>query len=317
MKIAVFYTGELRTYETTVTYFKKNVLLNEDYHVFAVIQSNNDINYETILNNDIGDNLKSFINFDKNDETWIHIRENLLDKINIDEPWKNYLRRSGSMIEYYQMNLAYKLMNTYEKDNNIKYDYILRFRTDTVLKDHIYFDWINYHNEEIKNILYKIKTKYKLESIILREVLDCFMNVFYNEKRIDYNINIDNVITTDLYKLLNHKDENNFIHGLNNYIKSRMFIIALRVNVIYFMKRELMDVINILGINYGKYIYVNDAYWFNAECQLKQICLENNIDFFSSTSDLEDKSLYEYNESNYFNNNELIDNKFSFLIKRA
>ena len=226
------------------------------------------------------------------------------------------MRNSGSMIEYYQMNLAYNCMNTYEQDNNIKYDYVIRFRTDTVLKDPINFNWMNYDNEQIKKILYNIKEKYKFENIISREVLDIFMNVFYNEKRIDYCININNNITSDFFNLIYHEDENNFINELNNYVKNGIFVISLRVNVIYFMKRELMDIINVLGLNYGNYIYKNDDYWFNAECQLVQICIENNIDFFTSTSDLEDKSLYEYNELNYFNNSELVDDKFSFLIKR-
>ena len=46
------------------------------------------------------------------------------------------------------------------------------------------------------------------------------------------------------------------------------------------MKRELMDKIHILGITYGKYKQENNNYWFNAESQLKQICIENKIDFF-------------------------------------
>lgn len=50
---------------------------------------------------------------------------------------------------------------------------------------------------------------------------------------------------------------------------------------------------------YGTYQLKNDAYWFNAECQLKKVCLENQIDFFSSTSQLEDDSLYKYNQLNY------------------
>ena len=33
--------------------------------------------------------------------------------------WKNYLRNSGSMIEYYQMYLAYYSMSKYEKENYI------------------------------------------------------------------------------------------------------------------------------------------------------------------------------------------------------
>ena len=319
MKIAVLYTGELRTYESTVKLFKKNLLLNDNYHVFAVIQSDEQNNYKNVLEDNIGDNLKKLINLNKNDDTWIILREELLGKLNIDDSWKNYLRNSGSMIEYYQMHLAYKLMDSYETENNIKYDYVIRFRTDTVLKDSICFDWMNYTDDKIRDILYKIKNKFNFNNIISNEVLNIFMNVFYNEKRIYYSNNYpDNIITSKIFDiLLMNEDENKFINDLNNYIKSEKFIISFRVNVIYFMKRELMENINLLGINYGKYIYEKDAYWFNSECQLKQICVKNDIDFFSSTTEIEDKSLYEYNKSNYFDENDnLIDNNFSFLIKR-
>ena len=45
--------------------------------------------------------------------------------------------------------------------------------------------------------------------------------------------------------------------------------------------------------------------------------IENNIDFFTSTSELEGLSLYSYDKINYFNeNNNLNDNSFSFFIKR-
>jgi len=156
MKIAVFYTGELRTYETTLNYFKKNVLLNENYHVFAVIQSNNNDNYETIIKDNIGENLKNLINFDRNDIIWIDLRENLLSKMNITEPWKNYLRNSGSMIEYYQMYLAYQDIEKKEQEDNFKYDYILRTRCDIILTDPIYFNWEDkYSTSKIKEMLEK------------------------------------------------------------------------------------------------------------------------------------------------------------------
>ena len=84
-----------------------------------------------------------------------------------------------------------------------------------------------------------------------------------------------------------------------------------------FIKRELMSDIYILGISYGKYIMSNNNYWFNAESQLKEICIINGIDFFSSVNELEDSSLYNYNKSNYYDiDNNLKDDKYSFFIKR-
>jgi hypothetical protein len=322
MKIAIFYVGELRTYETTIKLFKQNVLLNENYHVFSVIQSNGTNDYEKVFKEIIQGNLKKLVDFDKNNTDWVNLRERLLDDINIGENWKSYLRNSGSMIEYYQMYLAYNLMNDYEKENNIKYDFVIRIRVDTIIKQPICLDWMDYNDDTVKRLLYKIKTKYNFNNIISNEVLDVFMNTLLNEKRIDYNkMNVDNVVTSSAFnKLLEFKneDEDEFIHSLNNYIKGENFIISFRVNVVYVVKRNLMEYIHLLGITYGKNKFDREpSYWFNAECQLKSICVENNIDFFSSVTDLECSSLYEYTKLNYFNENDnLLDNDFDFFIKR-
>ena len=319
-KIAVLYTGEFRTIEKTIELFKQNVLINDNYHVFAVIQNNNNENIELFVKNAIKHNLKTYINFDKNDNNWIDIREKLLNDMNTSESWKNYLKNSGSMIEYYQMYLAYNSMSKYEKENDIEYDFIIRFRTDTVLKDKLNFDWLEYNNDTIRNMLYKIKDKYNLDTIISIEALNILLNTFYNEKRIDYMPIPDCDIThATLNKLLNEKNEEQFILRVCEYIKNGDYIISFRINVIYFTKRRLMDKIHLLGINYGKYIYEKDKdnFWVNAECQLRQICLQNNIDFYSSVTKLENNSLYDYNKNNYFDEtNNLLDVDYSFFIMR-
>lgn len=321
-KIAIIYTGEVRTCETTLPLFKKNVLLNDNYHVFAVIQStNNNDYYENLIKHNIGENLKSFSLFDKNNDYWLDLREKLINNIHIDEGWLNYLKNSGSMIEYYQMYLAYKNIEVFEKTNDISYNYVLRVRTDTVLKDIINFEYQNFDKEYIKYLLYKIKDKMNYECIHSIETLTMFMNTIYNEKRINYNnFCFENIPHSEEFKKLlsnENYNENAFIIKLQEYLNNGNYVIALRVNNVYFMKRELMNKIHILGITYGKYKLDNETYWFNAESQLKQICVENNIDFYSSCCDLEDKSLYEYNNNNYFdNNNNLIDNNFSFFVKR-
>jgi hypothetical protein len=319
LKIAILYTGEFRTIEKTIPFFKQNVLLNNDYHVFSVIQTNNDDSIEKYIRDELKYNLKSFLNYDKNNIDWIELRENLLKDMNVNEDWKNYLRRSGSMIEYNQMYLAYKLMDDYETIHNFKYDYVIRFRTDTVLKEPISFDWIHWNTCDIKNVLFKIKEKYKLDCLICPEILKIFINIIFNEKRLNYDISyFDNDFDVGACKmLLTETDDDIFIQKLSDYLKNANFVVGLRINVIYFMHRSIMDKIHVLGVNYGKYKYEKDMYWFNAECQLIQICLENNIDFYSSTAVLEDKSLYEYNRSNYFDNdNNLKDDSYSFFIMR-
>jgi len=318
MKIAILYTGETRTIESTIQLFKKNVLLNNNYHVFAVLQSNIVDLHDKIIRECIGDNIKNINWFDKNNEEWLHIKEKQLNKMNIDEGWKYYLSNSGSMIEYYQMYLAYKLLEKYENENNFQYDYVLRFRTDTIIKDSIDFENFNFDKSYIQNLLYKIKDFLNIDTIISQTVLDTFMVTFYNEKRISYDdLSILKYTSNFFNKLIEIKNEEEFIDSIAEYLKNGNYIISLRENVIYFVKRKLMNNIHVLGITYGDYIVnPDDYYWCNAESQLKNICIHNNIDYFSSTSLLEGKSLYEYNYNNYFENEELKDDKYSFFIKR-
>jgi hypothetical protein len=321
-KIAIIYTGEIRTCNSTIQLFKKNVILNENYHVFSVIQITDNVDYYTnLIEKTLKDNLKSFVIFDKNDNHWIQLRDELVNNIDIDidididSNWKSYLTNSGSIIEYYQMYLSFKNIQEYENKHNFKYDFVLRFRTDTVLKDMIQFDYSILNYEYIKNLFYKIN---KNTDIISINSLTHFMNIVFNENRTHYKMKINSFVNSkQLDYLLRIQDEETFFKEVENYIKNGNYIISLRKNIIYFMKRELMDKIHILGITYGKYKQENNNYWFNAESQFEEICCQNNIDIFNSTTKLEDNSLYNYNYENYFDkNNELLDNEYSFFIKR-
>ena len=263
MLIAVIYTGATRTIESTIHHFKQNVLLNENYHVFGVIQP--DTNHELLIKNVIGDNLKSLQWLEKENAEWVSIRDRLVSSMNILDRWKHYLRTSGSMIEYYQLYLAYQALERYELKHGIKYDFVMRFRTDTVLKDVIDFDKIM-DKEYIKKVLYEIKSKSS------ENTLELLMNTFYNENRISYH-NIEPSISR-----IELTDEE-----MINYVRDGNYVVSLRKNVIYFMRRDVMTKIQKLGITYGQYTG-DDEYWFNSESQLDNICAKYNIYKFSSTT---------------------------------
>lgn len=42
MKCAIIYTGEVRTIQSVIDVFKKNVLVDNGRHVYAILQHNND-----------------------------------------------------------------------------------------------------------------------------------------------------------------------------------------------------------------------------------------------------------------------------------
>ena len=321
-KIAVIYTGELRTIETTIDLFKKNVLKNEDYHVFALLQEqDNYLQYESFIKEKLGSNLKTINWLNKYDPTWVNIREKLLENININPYWKNYLRNSGSMIEYYQSFLAFSKIKEYEKINGIEFDFVLRFRTDTVLKDPIEFDMTKYTHEYIKDLLSELKDKFQSPTYFNNtEIIESFMTQFMIQNRDKYsNIRLNNIINSEeFHNIVNSTNEDEFINKLHDYIHNGKYIITIRENIIYFIKRKLYEKISHLGNTFGrKYDY--EEIWFNAECQLKAICVENNIDFFSSFTFLEDISIgyKEYDTNNYYTSDgELNNNEYTIFIKR-
>lgn len=327
-KIAIIYTGETRTIETTLSTFKKNILINDNYHVFAVLQTPDFEQTKSLLENYMGNHLKCYCNFNKFDTCWYSMQSNLLtimsknthNNNNITQ-YLDYLRTSGSMIEYYQMFIAYQHIVNKEYSDNFKYDYIIRIRCDVIITNPIYFEWGDFDNITVKQRLETIKLVKKYDKLISLEVLNIFMNSLFYENRLNsdsLSTNSTIVPSSELNNLLTITNEDIFIDELNKYLKKGKYIIKLRENVVYLIKRTYFTCIASLGVTYGMYYMKGNDYWWNAESQLNQICFENEIDNFNSVSLLEDKSLYEYNDKNYYNDNgELIksDNLF-FFIKR-
>lgn len=323
-KVAIIYSGETRTIDKTIDYFCKNVLINDNYHVFALIQSFNEKErYEKLIKNKMKNNLKSFNWFYKDDNEWIQHKDRLLKDMNISTRWREYLNNSGSMIEYYQMYLLSKKIYEYEELENFRYDYILRIRCDNIIQHPIYFDWDDLNPNYVKESMYFIKNYFgfKINSI---ESIRLFMNSIYDKKRLFcedlhyMNCEYFDVRTPVLQHLTSIQNENEFIYKFIEYINKGEYIITLRANNIYFMKRDYFERISDLGIHYGKYIMNNHDSWMNAESQLQKICIDNNLDIFNSFTMLEDKCLYQYDNSNYFDINGEVkySNKFFFFVKR-
>jgi hypothetical protein len=322
MNIAILYTGEERTLEDTLPYFKKNILLNDNVHVYCIIQTKNYDKVKKLIDFYIGTNLKSLEWFDNNDLVWRCIQSKLLENINIGYDSKNYLRSSGSMVEYYQLWLAYVAMTNKENTENFKYDYIIRNRTDIIVNKPIDFKWLELSNEDIIKRL-EIINNTILDKKSQDSVLNIFMNTLIDFKRVNTggcNNIIINKNSTDIDNITNIDSSCNIdsIDDLKNYIKSGKYIITIRANLFYIAKRELFTFIPAIGTNYGTYksLELND-YWWNSESQFRQNCMEQLITIFDSTSNLEELSLYSYNKDNYFNDIGVKENSdFICFIKR-
>lgn len=327
MLIAILYTGEFRTCEKTIYYTKNNILLNENVHVFATIQSTNIIYSNAFIKNHMSSNLKSLTNFDKTDILWNSIQDKLLSKLSINNKIYNYLKKSGSMIEHYQIYLSYKSLLEYEFSNNIKYDYIVKLRTDVIYTQPLNFNFMKITLLDIIDNFQKINKITNESKLLSLKNIKIFFNnlLFENDKNLrnsENYANLDIHSNYDFYNLLNENEiqnENYIFEKIFNFINNGKYIITLRKNVFIVIKRDFFSEIVNLGITYGSYIKNknilnndNDEYWkfwWNSESQLQEICRQKNICIFDSTTILEDKSLYKYNSTNYFNeNNKLLEN---------
>lgn len=348
MKIAILYTGEVRTIEKTIPYLYANVLdQNPNTHLFATIQTKtteDEIYYQELIENNIPiSQLKSLQWFKKEDLVWKQIQTTLISNIKtITEPWKSYLKTSGSMIEYYQLYLSYLKMVEYEQTNGFQYDYVMRFRTDTILNKPLDFTWTQRKTSEIYSRMREIQTflhrfsfkahdngelqKEEDHHITLKDIY-YYMNSVFDNTRIYYlDDSYSNLINDDkLYSYYKNDPQIQellsvaenlplFYEKFQHYIKNGNFLISLRKNVIYFMKRDHFHFIPSLGFMYGTLRDATNPYWFNSENQFQYCCIMQKTTIFDSRTELEDKSLYEYHAPNYFNSSDSIKEDSSFLF---
>jgi hypothetical protein len=324
LSIAIIYTGELRTIEKTMHYFKQNILGSSKHvniHVFAVLQNQPEM--ENWIRENMGEHLKSLEWFDRYDTTWRTIQRRLLNNIHIYQEWKDYLENSGSMIEYYQLYLAYSNMVQYEYNSNIRYDFVLRMRPDIVINKPIDFSVFRQNSSYYVNLLDTIRV-YLGENIddteITKKQLYIFMNTLLDNgrhKHMEY-MHSNSIMET-------HFDENNELddlvrnfsyEALKKYIHRGNYVISLRKNVVYLAGRENFGRIASLGTTYGMQRMGNEV-WFDAESQFETVCIHGGYSVFNTTTTLEDKSLYEYNCENYFHEDTLkTDSSFLFFICR-
>ena len=282
LRVAILYTGQIRTIEKTSPWLRKNVLNTTQADMFAIIEPTDRLVDEPIIERLTEtywrDNLRSFSWFDKMEYT--NLQDELLVEMNLPQYWSQYLKTSGSMIEYYQLYIGFQQLCIYELEHGFKYDYIMRIRTDVIITSPI--DLSGFTNNPI-NILEN--HYYSCTSI------EQYMNSL---------LSLDRMLSP---RILDQTPNKTLLSVGSIYEQFRRdFLITIRKNVFYIGTRSAFDDISLLGINYGRW-RSNRDHWFDAESQLHALCEQNGIDVFDSTTELEDKSLYEYDSQHYFEEN--------------
>ena len=297
MRRAILLTGALRTIRKTMRFFKRNVLCAADRHevaVFACIQNDTQESEESWtawLREEIGPYLLDVTWFSlERFPHWVTQRDLVLNHLVLSEAWKGYLRNSGSMIEYYQLQLAYMKMCLTESVGGFRYDYVIRARTDSIYVKPLDFHWLDWTAEDVLQRLNAIK-KEMAESKLGTEPSEVFRYFMCSLWSDDVIPNLA-FITAEHVPSPVEAAVPLTAEELRRYLHEGRYIQTIRKNNLYVVRRDLFHFIPSLGTMYGFLQSPQaDAWWFNAEGQFRDACYYSCLTVFEYSSAFEERSL--------------------------
>lgn len=284
-KIAVFYTGSLRTFESTLDPFINHLLgpNQPNIHVFACLQNDKaepNAMIASYLEERLGkDVFKSIEWTDLKDpfyQEWLIQR---IENLPIQDYWKDYLKTSGTVLEYTQFYKCFQAMSQQSLFQGWNYDYVVRLRTDVVVAHPIDFRTIPVDDfDGLIEWLYpeRLKQGNFVEGPVRMRPKGTESNDPLVEASVDY----------------------------------KKWILSIRRNVFYILPGSCAHVIADIGRYFGDVRPRNDQereqfpVWFDAESQLQLSCLQKGITVYNSATEMEVNSLYKYSRANYYDYDE-------------
>jgi hypothetical protein len=338
--IAVLFTGQIRTLEKTIHNFQKNILENNPnhtIHVYAVLEYPHELDnqynqdkqqyiqkYEQIFQQFTHTHLKKIHWLSSQDEGLKNHKTQVLENLHISDGWKDYLgNRSGSISEYYQLNIGIKMIQEYEQEQtpNQKYDYFMRTRCDIMIPNPIPFDPLGENNETLQKRYQAIQQIYPqanamglfcyfIESLKYlfpfppnpRFMLDVDPN--YHEKYLLEAFLPEHI--QDITEVFQPFSETHDPKGYT--ILDFPYLTVHRQNLLYVSKTPIVCLQYIYRLPFeSKYIKGSKSsnmsennFWFNSENMYISHVLEKEKKIYvNSYTKLEESSLYEYHPDNY------------------
>jgi hypothetical protein len=306
MRTAVILTGALRTIKKTIRFLKRHVLdvAGDQVDVYACLQNDTGDSEETWrewFEGQIGGYLREVVWFSEAVTEWPILRERLLKQIPIDDGWKGYLRSSGSMVEYYQLYLAYLRMRSGEQVQASLYDYVIRCRTDSIFAKPVDFHWLKWSAEECGARMAAVAAGLGVDVADPR-VFQMFMSTLWSD---DVLPNVREIMAENQpspsasRQVVTDED-------ISRYVREGRYVLTLRKNNLYVVRRDLFSLLPAgLGTMYGTFrTKHSDAYWFNAEGQFRAACYEAGLAVYDYSTVFEEKSLayaHSWQEDLFFN----------------
>ncbi len=312
MRVAVCYTGALRTVLKTIRYFQQNVLLSPDVHVFACVQNDttqSNAEWESWLRVQMKGQLASLTWFDMSQhEEWVMFREKNLSCTTVPTQWKDYIRNSGSFIEYIQLFLAYRQLVHQEQACGLSYDYVIRMRPDNLFAKPVDFHWLGWSEADIEGRLTRLREHMATHSIpeTPETVLQLFMSTVLDDGLMGNMVNLcgESKKSKGMVIPVTAAEYRDYLHRGS-------YILTYRANNLYIVRRDLFYLLPSVGPMYGLLpTPVHDNYWFNAENQFQAACYYSGLSVHDYNTLFEDKCLYDYDEKRYFDSEYRILNPF-------
>jgi len=205
----------------------------------------------------------------------------------IGNHWINYLaHQSGSIVEYYQLWLAYPFMQTYETNHGIQFDFVVRTRSDVLLCKPL-LPWLRWTPDEWNDYWSRILgLDPHMDAVSIHHAMNSIVR-FGPFKHDSCLLQEDGPLL--LYNWCELKE----------YLLTGKYALTYRKNIIYIVPRRFFD--GNLGIQYGSDRIPGNSYWFDAESQLQAHFYKRlKLSVFDTVSWSEGKSLYCYKKSDYW-----------------
>lgn len=275
-KVCVLFTGAYRTFDKTYKYILDNILKPNSAKAFVLCETEYSFTeFEEIFKNRWGDHVGS-VQALKNSRTkeFNDIMEYLFkSKSGLSNYYLNqhgfnqdYLKNSGSILEYYQFMKCYEQMLEYERQHCIKFDIVIRSRFDMILTQPLNLS--KFFTEVNSDLLDKYG-----EDIYIRSLGNENMAKLLSDNK---------MVKLFEYEPFRKNSNEHNMYNMSNTLKKineNKQIWTFYCNWIWIAKRHTMDILHPFIYFYGHFLS-NKRDYFNSENQFFDYLKYHNCEIF-------------------------------------
>lgn len=266
--ISFLFTGRVRTFASTAKLIRDHLLIpnSATYFIYAELGDPADLDLlnQTLqlwdsIPGSVATSTGRSVDFEKILNfllsTQPALRPSVMNRTGISV---NYLKSSGSILEYYQFIQVYDLMLKYEKQHHIKFDVVVRTRLDVIFTDRL--DLKSFFEKEVSSDPLTLEVEVEVRGL--------------GNDRIISNLN------SNIKFLGDPPPSSSPLNPLWTF----------RKNVVWIGRRSVMDRLYPLLYWYGAY---DDGtpYTFNSETQFQLFCKNHNINLIDYYTEIEEQYL--------------------------